>query len=89
MVTPTASGADVYNLKLSDERADSVRSFLTRQSIPPDNVTAQGFGKQHRSHCADKENFTRLWLHSHSPSTLQGVGRCNCMSLGENGGPDL
>jgi outer membrane protein OmpA-like peptidoglycan-associated protein len=39
-------GTDAYNLKLSDERADSVRSFLNQQGIPPDNVAAKGFGKE-------------------------------------------
>jgi outer membrane protein OmpA-like peptidoglycan-associated protein len=39
-------GSDVYNLKLSEERADSVRSYLTQQGISPDNVAAKGFGKE-------------------------------------------
>ncbi len=39
-------GTDSYNQKLSEERADSVRSYLTGQGIAPDNVTARGFGKE-------------------------------------------
>jgi len=39
-------GSDSYNMKLSDERADAVRSYLTGQGIASDNVTAKGFGKE-------------------------------------------
>jgi outer membrane protein OmpA-like peptidoglycan-associated protein len=40
-------GSDEYNLKLSDQRADSVRDYLVAQSVPDANVTAQGYGKAH------------------------------------------
>ncbi|HEY3704377.1 MAG TPA: OmpA family protein [Terracidiphilus sp.] len=40
-------GSDDYNLKLSDQRADSVRDYLVQQSVPDANVTAQGYGKTH------------------------------------------
>jgi outer membrane protein OmpA-like peptidoglycan-associated protein len=40
-------GSDEYNLKLSDQRADSVRDYLVGQSVPDANVTAQGYGKTH------------------------------------------
>jgi outer membrane protein OmpA-like peptidoglycan-associated protein len=39
-------GSDSYNMKLSDERADAVRGYLTGQGIASDNVTAKGFGKE-------------------------------------------
>jgi len=39
-------GSDSYNMKLSDERADAVRTYLTAQGIASDNVTAKGFGKE-------------------------------------------
>jgi outer membrane protein OmpA-like peptidoglycan-associated protein len=39
-------GSDAYNMKLSDERADAVRGYLTGQGIASDNVTAKGFGKE-------------------------------------------
>jgi outer membrane protein OmpA-like peptidoglycan-associated protein len=39
-------GSDAYNMKLSDERADAVRGYLTAQGIASDNVTAKGFGKE-------------------------------------------
>jgi len=39
-------GSDSYNMKLSDERADAVRTYLTGQGIASDNVTAKGFGKE-------------------------------------------
>jgi len=38
-------GSDEYNQKLSEERADSVRSYLETQNVPDTNVTAAGFGK--------------------------------------------
>jgi hypothetical protein len=42
-----AIGSDEYNLKLSDQRADSVRDYLAAQSVPDANMTAQGYGKTH------------------------------------------
>jgi outer membrane protein OmpA-like peptidoglycan-associated protein len=38
-------GSDAYNQKLSEERADGVRDYLVSQSVPDQNVTAQGYGK--------------------------------------------
>jgi len=38
-------GSDDYNLKLSQERATAVQGFLVEQGVPPDNVSAQGYGK--------------------------------------------
>jgi outer membrane protein OmpA-like peptidoglycan-associated protein len=40
-------GSDQYNQKLSEERADSVRDFLVQQSVPDNNITAQGYGESH------------------------------------------
>ncbi len=37
-------GTPEYNLTLSGQRADTVRNFLVQQGVPPENVTAQGFG---------------------------------------------
>lgn len=37
-------GSDAYNLKLSQERADSVEAFLIQQGVSPGNITAQGYG---------------------------------------------
>ena len=34
-------GSDSYNMKLSDERADAVRTYLTGQGIASENVTAR------------------------------------------------
>jgi outer membrane protein OmpA-like peptidoglycan-associated protein len=39
-------GTDDYNLKLSDERAGAVQSYLVQQGLPQDNVSAKGFGKE-------------------------------------------
>lgn len=38
-------GSDEYNQKLSEERADSVKDFLVAQSVPQNEVSAEGFGK--------------------------------------------
>jgi len=39
-------GGDAYNLKLSEQRAEAVRSYLTGEGLSQDNVTAKGFGKE-------------------------------------------
>jgi outer membrane protein OmpA-like peptidoglycan-associated protein len=38
-------GSDEYNQKLSEERADGVRSYLVSQSVSNANITAAGLGK--------------------------------------------
>jgi len=38
-------GSDEYNLKLSQNRADSVHDFLVQQGVPAGNITAVGLGK--------------------------------------------
>jgi outer membrane protein OmpA-like peptidoglycan-associated protein len=38
-------GSDEYNQQLSEQRANSVRSYLVSQGVPADAVTALGFGK--------------------------------------------
>ncbi len=38
-------GTDDYNQRLSEQRADSVRDYLTTQGVPPQSVTAVGYGK--------------------------------------------
>jgi outer membrane protein OmpA-like peptidoglycan-associated protein len=38
-------GGDDYNQQLSEQRATSVRDYLTHAGIPVDSVTAKGFGK--------------------------------------------
>jgi outer membrane protein OmpA-like peptidoglycan-associated protein len=38
-------GGDDYNLKLSQNRANTVHDFLTQNGVPAANVTAKGFGK--------------------------------------------
>jgi outer membrane protein OmpA-like peptidoglycan-associated protein len=37
-------GTEVYNLDLSQRRADAVRAFLLRREIEPSRVEAKGFG---------------------------------------------
>jgi len=38
-------GSDMMNQKLSENRADSVKSFLIAQGVQPDNITSTGYGK--------------------------------------------
>lgn len=38
-------GSDEYNQKLSEQRADSVKSYLVSENVQDNNVTAEGFGK--------------------------------------------
>lgn len=38
-------GTEAYNLKLSDRRADSVKSWLVAHGIPADKITAEGRGE--------------------------------------------
>jgi len=38
-------GSDEYNQKLSEQRANSVRDYLTSQGVPADSTTAVGLGK--------------------------------------------
>jgi len=38
-------GSDEYNMKLSQQRADSVRDYLVAQAVPAANVSAVGLGK--------------------------------------------
>jgi outer membrane protein OmpA-like peptidoglycan-associated protein len=38
-------GSDEFNLKLSEERADVVRSYLVAQGVSQESVSAHGFGK--------------------------------------------
>ena len=38
-------GGDDYNQRLSERRAESVRSYLVQQKIPPTAVDAEGFGE--------------------------------------------
>ena len=40
-----ASGADSYNMKLSEARAGSVESYLVSKNIPADRLSAIGLGK--------------------------------------------
>jgi outer membrane protein OmpA-like peptidoglycan-associated protein len=38
-------GGDDYNMKLSQQRGDSVRTYLVSQGVPADSVTSTGLGK--------------------------------------------
>jgi outer membrane protein OmpA-like peptidoglycan-associated protein len=38
-------GTEAFNQQLSEQRAESVRSYLTQQGVPESSTTATGFGK--------------------------------------------
>jgi outer membrane protein OmpA-like peptidoglycan-associated protein len=38
-------GSDDFNQKLSEQRAQAVRDYLTSQSVPSNMITARGFGE--------------------------------------------
>ena len=38
-------GSDEFNQRLSEQRADAVRSYLMAQGVPSESVTARGLGK--------------------------------------------
>lgn len=40
-----SQGSDEYNQRLSEERADRVRSFLISEQVSPSRITAIGFGE--------------------------------------------
>jgi outer membrane protein OmpA-like peptidoglycan-associated protein len=40
-----STGSDDYNMKLSENRANAVRTYLVAQGVGSDSVTARGFGK--------------------------------------------
>jgi outer membrane protein OmpA-like peptidoglycan-associated protein len=55
-----AVGSDIDNLSLSDRRAQSVATILTRDfQVPPENLTTQGYGEQYlkvNTQAASREN---------------------------------
>ncbi len=59
-------GGDEYNMKLSDNRANAVRSYLLSQGLDSGSVTAQGFGKTRpvadNSTAAGREQNSRVEL---------------------------
>lgn len=40
-----SSGADAYNLKLSQQRADAVRTYLVDQGVPDTQLVSRGYGE--------------------------------------------
>lgn len=40
-----STGADDYNLSLSDRRADAVRDYLVNQGVPSNRISARGYGE--------------------------------------------
>ncbi|PYY13466.1 MAG: flagellar motor protein MotB, partial [Acidobacteria bacterium] len=42
------TGTATFNQQLSEQRADSVRDYLTRQGVPGGSITRHGFGEDNR-----------------------------------------
>ena len=40
-----SQGSDAYNLRLSQQRAESVREYLVSQGVEPGRITARGYGE--------------------------------------------
>ena len=40
-----SQGSDAYNLKLSDERAASVKNYLIEKGLPASRLSSEGFGE--------------------------------------------
>jgi OOP family OmpA-OmpF porin len=40
-----SSGADAYNMQLSERRASSVREYLISQGVPPTQLVSRGYGE--------------------------------------------
>jgi len=40
-----STGTEQYNQRLSEERAQTVREFLSAQGVPSDNISSHGFGE--------------------------------------------
>jgi len=38
-------GGDEYNMRLSEQRASTVRDYLVHENLPADSITVRGFGK--------------------------------------------
>ncbi|MBU6343111.1 MAG: PD40 domain-containing protein [Bacteroidetes bacterium] len=54
-----ARGSDAYNLQLSQERAESVVSWLSEKGIAKERLRAKGYGEtQLVNHCGDDVNCT-------------------------------
>ena len=64
-------GSDDYNQKLSEQRAGSVKDYLVSQSVPQNDVTAQGYGKS--DPVAD--NSTEFWTRPESARAVSGFRR--------------
>jgi len=55
------SGPEPYNMKLSQARADAVRSYLEQAGVAPSNMTTRGYGESNStSHAANRRVELRL-----------------------------
>ena len=46
-----ARGSSEFNLKLTQQRAKSIRQYLIAKGISPDRMTAKGYGETRPIHC--------------------------------------
>lgn len=75
-------GADAYNLRLSQQRADSVREYLVSQGVAADQLTAKGYGEtqpttDNRSETGRAENRRVVMRVVDNPGDVEikGAGR--------------
>ena len=73
-------GAAAYNMKLSQERAESVRQYLIdNYNIPPDHITAKGYGEtQPETKERNQEELLRnrrVMLRVLNPRRCRRIGR--------------
>lgn len=63
-------GNDLYNLNLSQRRAESVVKYLTEHGIAPDRLTAVGYGEQMPKVVNKKLTETYPFLHEGDTLTI-------------------
>lgn len=66
-------GADDYNLRLSQRRAESVVNYLTEHGIEPDRLTAMGYGEQVPKVVNKKLTETYPFLHENDTLSLNYI----------------
>ena len=72
-------GAEDYNQRLSEHRADNVRDFLVSQGVSPSNIGAQGMGES--APVASNETATGRQLNRRVDLVVSGE------AIGKNLGP--
>lgn len=53
-------GSDDYNDKLSVQRADALKSFLTARGYPPNKITTKGLGKRQPLNIVEETDVAKV-----------------------------